>query len=78
MAILFDAPNVYLDGDYAGSVGILERPRMAQISTTFISDNDLHSSRYYIRGEILTFIFCEDGLVVVSILPENIYDSKRD
>lgn len=78
MAILFDAPNVYLDGDYAGSVGIPERPRMAQISTTFIPDHDLHSSRSYIRGQILTFIFCEDGLVVISILPDTLYDTKRD
>lgn len=76
MAILFDAPSVYLDGEYAGSVGIPERPKMAQVSTTFIPDSDLFSCRTAIRGTILQFIFCEDGLVVISILPENF--TKRD
>lgn len=86
LMLLFDAPNLYLDGEFIHeSRTIIERPMMNQISTTFIPNHDLYGkgasadrsrSEGYVRGEIFQIIFCDDGLVVISVLPE--MDTKRD
>lgn len=77
MALLFDAPNLYLDGEFIHeNKTIIERPLMNQISTTFIPNHNLYGSEGYVRGEIFQVIFCDDGLVVISVLPEK--ETKRD
>lgn len=78
--ILFDAPNVYIDGEFVHENRVIyERPNMKQVSSTFIPDHNLYGKNLEaVRGDIFCVIFCNDGLVIFSILPDSLYDKTRD
>lgn len=76
--ILFDAPSVFLDGNYVGDSTINEKPRTNQVSMCVIPDFNLYANLSAIRGEILQIVFCDDGLVVVTILPKSLHGKTKE
>ena len=76
--LLFDAPSVFLDGQYVGDMDISLRPRTAQVSMCVIPDFNLYTSMSAVRGEILQIVLCEDGIVVFSILPPSLHGKKTN
>jgi len=77
---LFDAPSMYVNGEFISDHRtLLDRPKMNQISASFIPDHYLgYVDPKAIRGQILGIFLCEDGLVVISVLPRSLYDKTRD
>lgn len=78
--LFFDAPNFFYDGHpIALESSISDRPKMNQISTCYFPHCYLNACDFApVRGDIILAVYCEDGIVFVSILPNSSSKKTRD